>query len=119
MPEGTQFGMFVPICTCMGVVTGWLVMGRLVGKGYYAAAGAGLRTAILLVFWCLVIFALEKMIVDSTRGAYDGPLDAVISAFSIGTAYAIRIATPTVGFILAVGGVLGGFLAEWASKRWN
>lgn len=119
MPEGTQFGLFSPICALVGALCGWIVMGPLAGRGYYAAAGSGLRTSITVVFWCLVIFALEEMVQESMRLRYDGPMDALVGAFEIAARHVKTMAAVDVLGILLVGGILAGVFAEWGSKRWR
>src|SRR6056297_1256011 len=77
MVEGTQFGVFSYICAGIGALCGWMVMGGLVGAGYRAAAGYGVRTAATLVFWALLGFSIYEMILRATKMRYDGPMDAL------------------------------------------
>lgn len=118
-PEGTQFGYFVPITAILGLLTGWIVMGGLTGRGYRDAAGSGVRTAITLLVWALLLFSCYQMIVLSTKGRYNGPMDAVVAAFGIMLANGKLLITPKIIGTFLVGGMLAGVVAEWAGKRWR
>jgi hypothetical protein len=57
------------------------------------------------------------MIKNSTKKIYDGPLEAMLAIFDIMAKYGKLALTPEVLGTLAVGGMLGGLLAEWVSRR--
>jgi hypothetical protein len=50
---------------------------------------------------------------------YDGPMEAVLGVFEIMLDYGRMMLQPDVLGVLAVGGILGGMLAEWAGRRWS
>jgi hypothetical protein len=104
-------------CAFIGMLCGWLVMGRLVGKGMYAAAGSGFRTSATILFWCLLSFSVLEMIKQSTKKIYDGPMEALLAIFDIMIKYGTFALRAEVLVTLAVGGMLGGVLAEWISRR--
>jgi hypothetical protein len=104
-------------CALIGLLCGWLVMGRLVGKGMYAAVGSGFRTSATILFWCLLSFSIYEMVKNSTKKIYDGPMEALLAIFDIMVKYGKFALTPEVLGTLAVGGILGGMLAEWISRR--
>ena len=120
LPEGTQFGLFVPICAVIGLLNGWLVMGRLTGHGYRDAMGSGVRTAITIVVWALLVFSIYEMILRSMHvNRYDGPMEAVTAAFGLMLDYGKVLLTPIILGTFLVGGLIGGAITEWAGKRWN
>jgi hypothetical protein len=49
MPGSPAVGYLRPGCGLIGMLCGWMVMGRLVGKGMLAAAGSGFRTSATVV----------------------------------------------------------------------
>jgi hypothetical protein len=104
-------------CALIGLLCGWMVMGRLVGRGMQAAAGSGFRTSATILFWCLLSFSVLEMVKQSTKKIYDGPMEAVLAIFDIMVKYGKFALTPEVLGTLAVGGMLGGVLAEWVSRR--
>lgn len=119
LPEGTALNLFIPISTMVGALSGWFISGRLVGKGFMVAMGTGMRTSLTLLFWCLVIFATDRMLNKSVQLAYDGPVEAVTSIFEIGLEYFLMVMVPDIIGILLVGGALAGAFVEWASRRWR
>ncbi len=94
-------------------------MGNLVGKGYGEAAGSGLRTSVTLVFFALLGFSTYHMILQSTKMVYDGPMDAVLGIFDFMMENGRAMLTAGVLGVLGIGGLVGGMVAEWASRRWR
>lgn len=120
LPEGSPVGMLTLVNTLIGALSGWMVMGRLAGNGYYAAAGYGLRTMFVTVFYVLLAWALYEMIKKSLRKAYDGPVEALEAMMSIISEYVVLGALdPQVSVTVVFGGILAALLSEWASTRWN
>jgi hypothetical protein len=119
MPEGTQFGLFSLLVAGIGLLCGWMVMGTLAGQGYGRSAGFGLRTSATLVFWALVVFSVYEMIVRSTKMRYDGPMEALVGVFDLMLQHGVLVLTVPVLAVLAAGGVLGGWAAEFAVRRWR
>lgn len=119
LPEGTQFGLFSLIVALIGLLCGWMVMGRLAGQGYGGAAGSGLRTSATLLFWALLVFSVYEMIQRSMKMRYDGPVEALVSVFGLMLQYGQLVLTVPVLSVLAGGGVLGGWAAEFAARRWR
>ena len=114
-----QHGPFDLICAGIGILVGWRVMGARVGKGMSVAAGSGIATSFVLVFWAVFVFATDTMIKNSIRLRYDGPLDAVVNGFGIAADYAMLLVNPAVLGVLFVGGALSGLVVEWVSRRWR
>lgn len=119
MPEGTPFGAFSLIVGLIGLLTGWIVMGGLAGRGYRASAGSGLRTSVTIVFWALLVFSIYQMIGLALKKQYDGPMEALVAIVGLMYENAQLLLTVPVLGVLAVGGVAGGWLSEWASRRWR
>lgn len=119
MPEGSQIGLFRELTAVIGFIVGWFVMGDLVGKGYGEAAGSGLRTSVTVVFFTLLGFSIYLMVKKSYKMVYDGPMDAVLGVFQLMMEYGQMMLVPDVLGVLAVGGVLGGVVTEWAGRRWS
>jgi hypothetical protein len=120
MPEGTAFGAFSLIVAGIGLICGWRVMGGLVGRGYLASAGFGLRTSVTIVFWALLGFSIHRMVSLSLSAMpYDGPMEAIVGIFEEMVEYGKLLLARDVIIALAVGGIFGGMAAEWASRRWR
>lgn len=106
------------VATAISMICGWRVMGVLVGKGMSAAIGSGIRTALTAVFFTLLAFAIYEMIVISTKGRYDGPMDAVLAVFEIFVDLGWGLLTPEIIVTVLGGAALAGTAAEAADRRW-
>lgn len=119
MEEGTNFGQFSPLTAVIGALTGWMVMGRLAGRGYVAATGFGLRTMVTIVFWALLAFCIYDMVLLSMKMRYDGPVEAVVGVFELMVERVLIMRDWNFVITLAVCGVVGGLVTEWAGRRWR
>lgn len=104
--------------TVISLLCGWRVMGVLVGKGNTAAIGSGVRTALTAVFFTLLTFSIYEMVVISTKGRYDGPMEAVLAVFEIIVEKGQGLLTPEIIGSMLVGAALAGIAAEATSRRW-
>ncbi|MCU0908861.1 MAG: TrgA family protein [Rhodobacteraceae bacterium] len=119
LPEGTQVAMFSPMCALIGLACGWKMVGERAGDGMWPSAGYGLTTSMLIVFWSLLLFSGNEMLQRSIRRHYDGAVDAILGMVSIAIGNLMMIATPTVIATLVIGGIFGGYLSEFAARRWR
>lgn len=119
LPEGTPTGLLGPVCAALGLFWGWRISGALAGRGVMAAMGTGVRTSITITFWALLVFSIYRMLRESMRMIYDGPVEALQSVFSWMLTYGMLLLNPEVLAALLLGGLFGGWLAEWASERWR
>lgn len=119
MGEGVSAGYFRELIALLGVLAGWRVMGAEAGRGYSQAMGSGLKTAMVLVFFALLLFSVREMVLLSMKMRYDGPVDAVLDVFKLMLEQARDMLTAPVIGTLIVGGLIGGILTEKASKRWT
>jgi hypothetical protein len=119
MPDAAAVGPFREFTAAIGAIVGWRVMGPSVGKGYLEAAASGLKTVIVLVFFALLALGIYEMLGESTRMRYDGPLEAIIDIFARMAERAPPLVTFNVMLAMLLGGVIGGMLAENASRRWT
>lgn len=118
MPEGTDFGYFTPINMVLGVLTGWIYMGKRVGGGVVPAINNGLTGVAVMVLWALFIQGAWEMFRLAMRHRYGGPFEALKAIFDLSLEYFFVIAVPSVLIPMAVGGCLVGLLAESAHRRW-
>lgn len=118
MPEGTDFGYFTPINMVLGVLTGWVYMGKRVGGGVVPAINNGLTGVAVMVLWALFIQGAWEMFRLAMRHRYGGPFEALKAIFDLSLEYFFVIAVPSVLIPMAVGGCLVGLLAESAHRRW-
>ena len=119
LPPETQWGSFTAICTLIGILCGWGVMGRLAGKGMRAAWGSGLRTSANIVFYAMLLFSIYEMVLRSLRKRYDGVFEAIEGTFDIALVYGMALLRPEPLIVLVLGGIAAGAFAEWASRQWR
>ncbi|MFC6638303.1 TrgA family protein [Sulfitobacter sp. JBTF-M27] len=119
MPESTDFGYFVPLNIVLGLLVGWIVMGRRAGRGTTAAINNGLTGVFVLMLWGIGVQAINEMMRLAMRNRYDGPFEAIVAIFKIGAEFAVIIATVEIGIALLISAVISGLLTEFASKRWR
>ena len=96
------------------------------GKGMYGhrvheavIAAKEAESGITILFWVLLVFGTVTMIRKSLRMMYDGPMEAVLAVFNEMLAYGALLAAPATPVALALGGILGGMIVEWVSRRWS
>jgi hypothetical protein len=119
LPEGAAIGRLREITAGIGVISGWRIMGAAAGKGYYAAAGAGIRAGIVMVFFSMLGIAIYEMVLLAIKMRYQGPMEAVLGIFDLMIEYARNLVDSNVLATLFGGSVLGGWFAEFASKHWK
>ncbi len=117
LPEGTPPGYLREVSALVGLVWGWRTMGRRVGKGMGEAAGSGIVTSVVMLFWVMLLFAIYLMVHRSMRGLYDGPMDALLGVLNIMYDYGHNLAAPATPIALIVGGIIAGWLSEITYKR--
>lgn len=119
MPEGTAFGWFNYVNAFIGLCVGWSVIGSRVGRGFVASINNGVTGTAVLILWCLFVHSCYEMFRLAMRNRYDGPMEALMSIFLIGSEFGIMIATPTFFGVAVVGALVVGIAADAAGKRWR
>jgi hypothetical protein len=119
MPEAQTVGWFREFTGILGAIIGWQVMGPAVGKGYVAAAGTGLKTVVVIVFFALLLFSIYEMLGQSVKMRYDGPFEAIIDVFMRMLRRSEALISVSVISVFVIGGIVAGVLSENAGRRWR
>ncbi len=119
LPDGTQTGLLIPVCAGLGLAIGWMTMGSNVGRPYLESMATGIRTTVTILFAAVLVFAVYQMMLRSTRMLYDGPMEALLAVFAIMLEYGRLMGDRSFIGVLALGGILGGLLAEFTGRRWS
>ncbi|XDA99791.1 TrgA family protein [Sulfitobacter sp. LCG007] len=119
MPESTSFGNFIWINLGLGMLAGWIVMGKRAGRGIAAAVNNGLGGVAVLVLWGLFVYACHEMFNKALANWYRDPFDAVIAIFELMAEYGLVLADPAVLMVLLGGGIVAGLLTELAWRNWR
>ncbi|MEL6617792.1 MAG: TrgA family protein [Pseudomonadota bacterium] len=117
--EETNFGWFVWINVVLGALCGWMIIGRRAGRGITSAINVGLTGAAMMVFWGLFVQACNEMVRVAMKNRYDGPFEALIAVFEIGSEWALLMSTVPIWATLAIGGIVTGLLTEYAWRTWR
>ncbi len=120
LPQGTAVGLFSPISAGFGALVGWTFTGKRADQGYGGGFGLGLTSSFLLVFWVLLTFSGYKMLQNSMRKAYNGPVEALQDMFRLAVEYVfLAVTSAEVGAALIIGGLVGGWLTDQVARRWS
>lgn len=119
MPERTNFGYFMQTNVILGLILGWVVMGRRAGRGKTSAINNGLTGVVVLIFWGLGVQATYEMFRRAMGNRYDGPLEALTAIFQLGAEFGALMVTPTIGVTVVIAAVISGALTEFVGNRWK
>lgn len=118
MPEGTDFGYFVPLNATIGFLVGWIFMGKRAGFGLVPAINNGITGAGLLILWGVFVQGTYEMFRRAMRHRYDGPFESLQAMFELSLEYLFEIAVLPIILTFFIGGVVVGLLVENAQRRW-
>lgn len=119
MPEGLDFGWFTYVNIGIGLICGWIIMGKRAGRGITAGLNNGLTGVVAMVFWGLFVQGTYEMVELSLRNRYRGPFDAIMAIFEIALEYAQIMFVPNIIITLLIGAVLAGLATEYAWRTWR
>lgn len=119
MPEGTGFGWFNEVNVALGILCGWIVIGKRLNRSYSDAVGAGLTGVGAMVFWGLMIQSLNEMLRLALERRYDGPVEGIVAIFEIAVDYGSKLAHPPLLTLLVGGGIVIGLFSEVVARRFR
>lgn len=118
--EGVAADYFPHAIAIISVWQGWTVLGKQVGRGYYASLGQGFRTSVQIAIFGLIFFALREMFQRSSQLRYNDFGVALFDAMSLFLQYGQQFLLVYEGWMtLAVGGMVIGVVAEAARRVWK
>ncbi|ARE39164.1 Tellurite resistance protein TrgA [Rhodovulum sp. P5] len=120
LPDHIAAGRMVEVDTALGAAVGWLVMGRLAGRGYSAVVTLAVRSVAVLTFCALMTFAIVEALERAIALRYSDVMEALAGMVELFGDYALILLTaPLALATLLIGGVLAALLTEAVSRRWN
>ena len=105
----------LPLCLAAGLWTGWVLCGAK-AHGIRSGVGTGLTAVVAMAFSIVFIMSFVQMIYLSMRRRYDGPMDAIMDVFNLMFENLAQFASPTMGLIVFVGGIVAGIAAGMMCK---
>lgn len=118
-PPETYFGYFTLYNVALGLIVGWVTMGKRAGRGVTPAINNGLTGVAVLTFWCVFVQGCAEMVDLAMRNRYGGPFEATVDALRLALDYALVLVEPNILVTMAVGAVLAGLATEAAKKMWR
>ena len=119
MPDATAAGPIREAAAVIGALVGWSVMGNSVGKGYVEAAGAGIKTAVVLAVVALFLLAMAEMLDNSVKMRYEYAMEAILDVFQTMAKRSHALLSLGVFGTILFGGIVAGLLTENAGRRWK
>jgi hypothetical protein len=119
LPEIQNFGIFSEFNAALGLLVGWIVVGRRAGRGTKDAIANGLTGVAALIFWSLFINASNEMFQLSLKRRFSGPVEAFAAIFEIGIEYGQILINPLMIVTFLIGALITGSLSEFAARRWG
>ncbi|MDA0924259.1 MAG: TrgA family protein [Proteobacteria bacterium] len=118
-PDGTPATYFPLSLAIIGLWQGWSVAGRGVGEGRTVAMAHGLRCAVQMAFFGLVVFSARAVYYRALNMRYDDLADAMEAVLVQFIAYGVQSLTIPIWGVLLAGGVIGGLICEAVARRWR
>ncbi|MFK7837503.1 MAG: TrgA family protein [Sulfitobacter sp.] len=115
----TNFGYFVYVNIVIGLVVGWVSMGKRAGRGVSSAITNGVTGVFLLVLWGLFSQACNEMTRLAMKNRYDGPFDAIAAVFQIMAEWGLLLLNGPILGTMVVGAFVAGTLTEYAWRTWR
>lgn len=115
----TNFGWFVEVNILLGILVGWISVGKRAGRGISAAITNGVTGVFLLVLWGLLVQAINEMSRLAMKNRYDGPFEAIAAIFEIGSGWGLLLLDNSILVIMVVGALVVGLLTEFAWRVWR
>ncbi len=118
-PEGTDLGRFAEYNAALGAIIGWRVAGTRARTTWPNAVAYGITTAVEMVAVALLIYSTLRMLSQSTRMVYEGPIEALADVARMMLEDLRFVTSPEILVSLAVGGVVAGLATEWVARNYR
>lgn len=119
LPAGSPLGYLREVATVIGALCGWKIVGRNTGQGQVPSIGNGLRAALCLALFTVLVFSGVEMIRRALRLRYEDVSEALFAMLEIMLAYGRDMLDISFLSLLIGGGILGGMVSEWIEARWR
>ncbi|MCK0170102.1 TrgA family protein [Aliiroseovarius sp. S1123] len=119
MPEGRDLSYLSPTTAAVGFFVGWFYLGPRADRGLGTTGANAGTTLFVQVFMTLFTFAFAKMIGNSLRKRYDGPIEALQDIFIIGFEMAIEYTTAEIAAVAILGVFIASSSAFYAARKWG
>lgn len=118
-PEGSDLGRFSEWNALIGAVIGWFAAGGRARTTWANAVAYGITAAALTLGSALLIYSFLRMLRQSSRRVYEGPIEALLDVVRIMLGNLKFVADPVVLVTLILGGVVCGLVTEWVGRNYS
>ena len=117
--QGSRVGSLSPVNAFIGLLMGWVIMGKGAGKTYRQSFGYGLTTLAATAFWSLLFWSGYIMLGRSVQLRYDGPMEALQQMAKLFAENVKLISVNEVLIPAFVGALFAAWLTEFFARRWS
>jgi len=110
--EDFNFGNFTYVSMLVGVIVGWVIMGKLAGFGLVSAVNNGVTSTFSMVLVVIFIQSANEMIRLSMRGRFDGLFEALLEIIPIGIDFVVKVSSTSLWGTALIGGIVAGLIVE-------
>jgi len=110
--EDFNFGYFTYVSMLVGVIIGWVLMGKRAGIGLVSAINNGVTSTFSMVLVVIFIQSANEMIRLSMRGRYDGLVEALLEIIPIGIDFVVKVSSTALWGTALIGGIVAGLIVE-------
>ena len=119
MSEGINFGHFTYVTAILGLIVGWVHLGKRAGGTMTDGINNGITAVVILVVFALFVFGSYEMVDQALRHRYSTMMEAMRGILEIGMEYGQYLIDVEIIATLFVGAVLSGMITEYAHRRWR
>lgn len=117
--ESKSYGFFTYYNTAIGFFCGWIIVGPRAGRGMASAISHGVTGTAALVFWALLLQAVNEMVDEAMSHKYHGPMEAFAAIFELMVEFGATLLDTGFIMMLVIGALVAGCLSEIASRYWR
>lgn len=118
LPESTPGKYLFQVNIALAMAIGWVFIGKRLGQSMRGSVGAGLTSAVILAFSSLLAFSIGRMWILSFRKTYRYPWDALQGMLKEFIDYSVFLQDIGLIFVLVVGSMVTGWIAELIDRRY-
>ncbi|WP_375690662.1 TrgA family protein [Pseudooceanicola sp. LIPI14-2-Ac024] len=116
-----NFGNFVPVALLVGFLCGWIILGsRVTGQlGFATSSSFGLTAVAATILWILFLVTASETLRLALSRRFNGPVQAIEAMVPIAANYGQHLLHIHIILTMVIGGLLAGWVADLAARRWK
>ena len=110
--DNFNFGYFTYVSMLVGVIIGWVLMGKRAGFGLVSAINNGVTSTFSMVLVVIFSQSSNKMIRLYMCGRYDGLVEALLEIILIGIDFVVKVFSAALWGMALIGEIVAGLIVE-------